>query len=301
MDKYYGIGTHENGHLDDFVAIKLIKDKGEQIFSEISKAKVVVYGPNTKDNSLFIGIGGGQFDDHVSDTDINGKKTVSATMLVAKKLGIDKNPELERFISYVNANDVYGSSGGEFELPSIVHLFSKHFGNEIAYDFVSKFIDAKVAEQEKFLQAVEEFKKIKIVNFDLGYHNVRIAGIATENDQILKAARSCYNDNYQADILVVFRENGHVQIFKIAYDCMIDFSEIVKKLRIAEFSKKDINFGDIIYKMSNFNTVSEDDVWCYPFETAILNGSFSRPDAPPTKLDRQEIYKAILEAITASY
>lgn len=298
------IGTHKRPHPDELGGAKLLISYGEQFYPGISKAKIIEYVPGVTKTKcdLLIGIGGGEFDDHSDQyTDDYGRKKTSTIMIIAKKLNIHKKPEIEQLLTYIHNNDINGS-GSAFELSSIISITCKQYGVEVAYDFMSKFMDAKIAEQKEFLKAVEEFKKIRIINFNTGYIDIRIAGIATENEQILKAARSCFKGgNHQADILIIFRKNGHVQIFKIAYDCDINFSEIVKRLRVSEFSKRNIDYNSLKNKIGNFNVISDYDAWCYPFETAILNGSFSRPDAVATILSRKEIYAAILEGIKSSY
>ncbi len=277
---------HKNPHLDDLLAEKLLR-----IYADKKNFP----------KKICIGMGGGEFDDHSpQNTGPNGEKIKSATMLVAKRLGIDENPELSQILDYANATDLH-PAGSAFELASVVNLVSRQIGTEAAYQIVSDFVDAKIIEQRGYLDALDQYKQVKISEIDLGSSKVKIAGIKTENEQILKAARHLFT-KLPSDILIVFRESGHVQIFKIDNNSQINFTEIIKRLRIAEFKKRSTILTEKLLKsVGNFGTISEKDCWCYPFESAILNGSFSRPDTTPTKLNNQEIYKAILEAIRASF
>ena len=110
------LGPHINQHRDEEYAGWLAIRFGEKLFPGISKAEVIYLEAGmqmtieAKDTNIIpIGTGHREFDEHTSD--FSGTDRIpgecSAT-LMAKKLGIDKDPKLQELLQYVLLDDTRG-------------------------------------------------------------------------------------------------------------------------------------------------------------------------------------------------
>ncbi len=111
--------THNRPHADELVALMLLKKfpQGKEKFPGVTTAEVsflttgeLPNGQTAKDfpDTIFLGCGGGDFDEHATSQ----KERVSnecCTTLVAKYLGISKDPALQRILFFVKQEDLSGS------------------------------------------------------------------------------------------------------------------------------------------------------------------------------------------------
>ncbi len=117
------VATHVWPHLDEIAALVLLTMYGERAFPGISESFELVslssyetrrsYGDNAwypllSEGILTVGTGGGPLDDHYEGG--RSKKEGSATERVAYFLGIEKEPEIEHLIRYVEYTDNNGDN-----------------------------------------------------------------------------------------------------------------------------------------------------------------------------------------------
>jgi len=91
--------THNMAHYDEGVAACLANQYGNESFLK----------KYCRDNKLYLGIGGGDFDEHSREGGAFKKKDECCTTLMAKALGVDKCPELRKIIRFTQINDRKGS------------------------------------------------------------------------------------------------------------------------------------------------------------------------------------------------
>lgn len=106
--------THEGPHTDEFAGELVLTDLGHLI--GIRATQLVFVGKSIfkrPENTFCLGVGGGQFDEHVYDGHWKKKQGIktSSVMLVAEKLGIlgkDEYAAYEHVVKYAHDNDVNG-------------------------------------------------------------------------------------------------------------------------------------------------------------------------------------------------
>jgi len=149
MRSIYRIITHHGPHIDEIVAIYLLKKYGEIEFPGISKASLdfidagtVVPNPDARNSTtLYVGVGGGEFDEHPARHQTRKFQECAAT-LVAKKLGVENYIELQELLYLVRQNDLHGNTKF-FELPSLTKiLFLYVFSSEELVEWGISAIEA---------------------------------------------------------------------------------------------------------------------------------------------------------------
>ncbi|MES2059483.1 MAG: hypothetical protein V4438_00450 [Patescibacteria group bacterium] len=129
--------THNRPHADELVALMMLRKfpEGEQKFLGVRQASVsfmrtgeIGGGKTANDfpDTIFLGVGGGEFDEHATSQKNRTEGECCAT-LVAKSLGIDKDPGLQKILTFVKSEDLKGTKVKN-ELPMIIkflHQFSE--------------------------------------------------------------------------------------------------------------------------------------------------------------------------------
>ena len=242
---FTSILTHERPHLDEIVAIWLLRKFGEQRFPGISTAsvtftsirKLAEAGLKPEDYEargvLLLGIGGGRFDEH--PTLVEGRKAGDcATTLVAKELGVSDDPSLTKILRFVRAADVEGNAS-PFDVSYVVKLLHARYPDDphrvIEWALVA--IEAKYQEQLRFFTVVKpEFDaKAKVEEIAVGQRRLRVVTIDSDEDGIHKYARSEYGA--RAAVVIQRRSSGNVAIFGNK-QAGVDLREAAKLVRLAE-------------------------------------------------------------------
>jgi len=113
------IVTHFRPHADELIALMFLKNfrNGEEKFPGVKNAKIeflssgkLPNGQTYKDfpDTIFLGVGGGPFDEHAGADQERAEGEVCATM-VAKYLGLDSKPELQGILNIVKDEDLSGA------------------------------------------------------------------------------------------------------------------------------------------------------------------------------------------------
>lgn len=158
LQKQHLFATHNNPHIDEIVALFLLMRKGSKFGYEPRSLEFLSGTKQTKEylssNGIGLGIGNHDFDDHVRDG--KGKElNSSSTLLVAKKLGIDKLPQYEAMVRYAHTNDTKGASISG-ELGNLIKdLYYQGRSNEEVIAWTFEILNRKVGLSEK----ITEYKK----------------------------------------------------------------------------------------------------------------------------------------------
>ena len=310
MEKYHTIVTHVNPHLDEITAIWLLRRFGEKKFLGISTAKITFWSTGgqapdgrsaedyEREGILLIGIGGGCFDEHPANGSARKKGECAAT-LVAKALGVDNDPALEKILKFAVNSDLKGTSH-LFDLASIVKVLHQEYPDnpEKVMEWATIGLEAKYQEQLQFFNAAIELAKAdfeKDANIEniLGPHGrtLKMATIISDNPQMSKFARSDYGGN--ADIVIQQRSSGNVQIFTNRFSGLVLY-DVVQMIRLAEQEVK----GKIVTtdwkELASEGKVEGVEEWY--FQKAgqmLLNGSLTATQVPSTRLSLEKIKEIV--------
>jgi hypothetical protein len=245
------IVTHERPHLDEIVAIWLLRRFGEARFPGVSQAKVSYTttgrrGPDAKESEargvLMLGIGGGRFDEHPT-LDIGRKAEECCATLVARELGVLDDPSLQKILKFVKSRDLEGNST-PFDLSYLVKLLHPRFPDnpEKVIEWTLVGIEAKYEEQHDFFfVARQEFEsKARIDEVPAGTRRLRIATIESDSESVGKYARSEFGG--YAGIVIQKRASGNVSIL-VNKQMGLDMRDVVRMIRLAERQAKRVGQG----------------------------------------------------------
>jgi hypothetical protein len=302
---FKSILTHERPHLDEIVAIWLLRKFGEQRFPGISTAEVTFTsirklaeaGLKPEDyearGTLLLGIGGGRFDEH--PTLEEGRKTGDcATTLVAKEVDVSDDPSLAKILRFVRAADVEGNAS-PFDISYVVKLLHARYPDDphrvIEWALVA--IEAKYQEQLRFFTVVKpEFDaKARVEEIVVGQRRWRIVTIDSDEDGIHKYARSEYGA--RAAIVIQRRSSGNVAVFG-SKQAGVDLREAAKLIRLAERQAKGLGPAaeDERFLAEGYAPGAEE--WFYHKQgQMLLNGSLTQADVPATRLSLDRIAELV--------
>lgn len=313
MAHIYRIATHVKPHLDEIAAIWLLRKFGEATLPGSSTAKVLFWGNGgstpdgrpaeiwEKEGVLLLGIGGGRFDEHPSGASNGRKEGECTTTLVAKALGIEDNPVFKKILRYVLTEDTKGGDS-PFGLAALVKLLHDQLPEEPerVMDWTMTALDAKLNEQEQFNAfPEEEWRRIATLEEISGPRDrkYKLAVVLSDNPQAAKFARSLRGG--RADIVVVKRSTGHVQIFtNNGKGFRISLRDVAQSLRIMEQEAKGERRNVDFVKLGAEGKLEGAEEWFYHLQgQMLLNGSLTATDVPPTKLSLDEIRNALVAAL----
>jgi len=302
---FKSILTHERPHLDEIVAIWLLRKFGEQRFPGISAAgvtftsirKLAEAGLRPEDYEaqgiLLLGTGGGRFDEHPT-MEAERKAGDCATTLVAKELGVNDDPSLAKILRFVRAADVEGNAS-PFDISYVVKLLHARHPDDphrvIEWALVG--IEAKYQEQLRFFTVVKpEFDaKAKVDEIAVGQRRLRIVAIDSDEDGIHKYARSEYGA--RAAIVIQRRSSGNVAVFGNK-QVGVDLREAVKLIRLAERGAKGLELGaDDERLLAEGYSPGAEEWFYYKQGQMLLNGSLTQADVPATRLGLDRIAELV--------
>ncbi len=338
------IVTHFRPHADELIALMFLKNfpEGEVQFPGIKNAKIEFLstgrlgeGKTYKDfpDRIFLGVGGGPFDEHETDGQERSEGEVCAT-LVAKALGLENMPELQPILQIVKDEDLSGAKEKDSLSVMIKFLHSCfkddyetiYKWSEMAYmahigldsiirpftlesarmllkehkDFLwwNEVIEKALTYQdEEYQKALKEFDEKALKESIVAYDGKQVAFsfVESDNEEMGKAARS-----RMSQLIVQRNSRGNVFIFTYRKR-NLDLTSVVVLLRLAEqhFS------GEI--KVKDTETLSQTgnvaDIPWYLFYTkdSIFNGSLTTKDVPPTKIPKEKLISIIKEGISKRF
>lgn len=272
--------THDNPHLDEVGALLLIEKFGTEEF----------LNKYAKDGMILVGIGGGDLDEHPRDG--QGRKNGDCAMsLVAKALGVEEDPALEKILKFITNNDLKGSSH-PFDLASLLSARYQCSCNGAP----EKVIRETINDLETFYELQRRFfastkadfeKKATIDVVKNGGKELKIVSIASNDPQISKFTRSSYG--YDAAVVIQKKTSGHIQIFTNKRHGIVLF-DVAQMIRAAEQKAKGkvlITDWKILNSEGTIDGVPE---WYFHHEgQMLLNGSLTNNDVAPTRLSVKRI------------
>lgn len=292
------IVTHRRPHLDEAAAIWLLRRFGEPMFPGVSQANIELRdaGAQTpdgrsaeeweQDGVLFIGIGGGRFDEHPSAE--NGRKEGEcAASLVACALEMDNDPALERILEFITLGDTQGT-GGPYDLKALVDTINafKPEDPTPAVRFVMTALDALYAKNKRWHESKREYNKVSKLVAARPY---RVVLITSDNEEMRTIAFS-----RGAQVVIVRRSSGHTQIFSHENKGGPELNRVAAELRRQELLARG--------EEQQLFTVREQEgsLADWYFQQAgqfILNGSLTAPGVPSTLLSVEQIIAITQERI----
>lgn len=285
------IAVHRNPHLDEWAAIKALRENGEDQFVGVSKAKIVVWGKTelshlpprvtVYNETLLVGMGGGAFDDHACLP-----RRECATTLVVKYLGLDKDPAIKAF-----ANSVFQAdsqiNGPAHALAEEIKRLNRYWAGSLdlgkMYTAIEPFLTAHVGYHRERISAKERFSfcyKKHVNGFMI------VAAEQFDNCQFQHVARGG-----KADIIIQRNSRGLTQIFGHEG---LDMPGLWMKVRKSEIMKSDLQFERFLDDkyLVQPGTLPEIPHW-YGEGNNLLNGSESFTDVPPSNIPFAQLVRIV--------
>ena len=285
-------------HLDPIAAYYLLIRFGSEEFPGIKDAKVSFWESShdpsqetmnqwEKEGSVLIDFGGGIFDHHMDNS--------FSSLLVAKFLGIENNPELKAILEYLREDDNFGLHNKFGDLAHIIKMmYKQNIDIQKIFDFAFSALNTMIYFDDKSKKEFEE--KGKIHKIKRGKSKIKVAIIESDNQNISRYALQ----NERIGVVVQKRSSGHIMIFtNNIYN--IDLRDIVGAIRKKELEilgKTNID----IKTLKREGKHPEIQHWYYHKSlNALLNGSDALADTPPTKMPLDEIIKIVLFSISTEF
>ncbi len=300
--KFRTIATHTAPHLDELVAICLLKKFGDKKFPGVKRARTIYWntgggtpGGRTveeyeQEGVLIVGMCGSRFDEHSYNGETR-KKGVCATTLVAKYLEIDDDPALDQILKFVVNEDTKGYST-PFSVAHIIKLLHQQYPDNPSrvVRWALEAIEAKYNEQMHFFSTTEaEFdKKAKVVEVKgLNGKTLKVVFVESDSHLMNQFARSEYG--CRADVVVQKTNTGNVQIFTNSKSRLLIF-DIAQIVRFKEQELKGEVFTDDWKLLASEGKIRGAEEWYFHYEgQMLLNGSLTAKGVPPTHLNLDQL------------
>jgi len=349
MQRINKIITHNRPHADELVALMLLKkfSEGEEKFPGVSTAQVEFLGAGKLgDNktyldfpdTVFLGVGGGPFDEHATIDKERQSGEVCAT-LVAKYLGIENKSELQGILNIIKEEDLAPakdkdalSIGMKFLHSCFKNDYEKIYRwAEIAYmAHIKFFLDRgetrpfTVADTKKILEdlksndlqfwcdAIEEARKYQNDQYQLALKEfgnaIKERFVGRDGQPIDMAVVTSDNEevnkafrSQRAQLIIQFSIRGNVAIFTYQKR-RLDLTNSIILLRMAE---QFYRWGEIKIKdktMLGGEGMIEEIPW-YLFHTkdSAFNGSLTTKDIPGTLIPHEKVVDLIVEGLKSKF
>lgn len=337
------IVTHFRPHADELIALMFLKNfkEGEEKFPGVSNAKIeflstgkISNGKSYKDfpDTIFLGVGGGPFDEHESESQERSEGEVCAT-LVAKTLGIENKPELQGILNIVKDEDLSGAKEKDSlsvmikflhscfkedyetiykwsELAYMAHIGTERterpFTLESARILLKDHKDfawwedviqtALKYQNEEYQKALKEFENnAKLEKFVASDGlPVDMAIVTSDSEEMNKAGRS-----HKMQLIIQFNSRGNVAIFTYRKRGL-DLTNSIVLLRMAEqHYSGGIKIRDE-YVLSKEGTIENIPWYLFHSKDIAFNGSLTTKDVPPTKIPHEKVVELIKEGLKIS-
>lgn len=311
------IVVHVRPHLDEVAAIWLLKKFGEEKFPGVKDAKITFGGSGGEappgqsaaawesQGRLFVGVGGGRFDEHPT-LQSGRKENECAATLVAKELGVADNPALEKILQFVLNNELK-AAGHPFDIASILKILWAVWPDlhEAIIKWAILALEAKYEEQRRFFEETgKEFKekaRIEEVVGPIG-RPLKIATIQSDNELVNKFARSEFGGRMA--VVIQQHPSGNVQIFTNAAYGLVLF-DVAQMVRLEEQERKGQLVTTDWKELMKEGKVAGAEEWyffCPPGGTAsaLFNGSLTAKNVPPTRIPLQRLTELVKIGISPS-
>lgn len=286
-------------HLDPITAYYLLLRYGNEKFPGISEAKLFFWDSGTdpdaetlkkwnEEGSLLIDIAGGEFDHHLVEGGFS-------SLLVAKYLGIEENPEMKAILEYLREDDNHGLHNKFGDLAHIVKMMHKqNVDIQKIFDLVFLALNSMIYFDD---EAKKEFEERSVIHkVKRGKNKMKVAVIESASQNVAKYAMQ----NERVGVVIQKRPTGHIMIFTNNI-YKIDLRDVIGAIRKKELELlgKEVPDLRILKKEGKHPDVQH---WYYHRSlNAILNGSDALSDTPATKLNIDEIIEIVLFSVSTDY
>jgi len=289
-------------HLDPIAAYWVLLNYGQDKYPGIKTASLAVWKAGKtpeaetlkqweNDGIISFDIEGGTFDHHGTEK--------CTTLLVAEKLGVIENPELQTLLRYIQEDDSAGLHNKFGDLAGVLKcLYKRGDSTEDVVKFALNIIDAlQNKEKNWFVDAKKEFAaKAKIFKINRQRGKIKLAVIITDNVDVANYAKQ------NEGIAIVIQKNSreHVYIFTNAFH-RLNIKGIVAAIRIREMelSGQPIKVGGDLTKPGK--TLEVQNWFFHDTLNALMNGSAALAETPPTKISLEEIVDIAVFGLSSDF
>ncbi len=275
--------SHFQMHLDEILALWLIE--------KFATPRWLTQ--HCVNDSIMLGVGRGEFDEHPSGAGHKNSKEDCCATLVAKSLGVADQGALQQMLKFVFNADVKGA-GHPYDLYNLVKAMNLMWTDEQVrvIDWTFQALEVKYAEQLEYVTAVSVVQSgdTHILLTPMG--EVKVLVVHSDNTMIGRATRSMSKE-LKPDLLVIKNSKQQVQVFNCQQPPR-RLNRVVRFLRIAEFreSKTNLTVGERELQGQEF--CAQGDCWYYqPAGEMLLNGSITNPHVRKTRLKLEMILDCI--------
>jgi hypothetical protein len=290
-------------HLDPIAAYWVLLNYGHEQFPGIKKAGLAVWKagktpePQTltqwqNEGVITFDIEGGTFDHHGTNK--------CTTLLVAEKLGIEQQPELQTLLRYIQEDDSAGLHNNFGDLAGIIKcLYKRGDSTEEIIKLVLNILNAlQTKEKNWHIEAKAEFEqKAKIFKIKHGKDKkIKLAVIVSDNIDVANYAKQ----NEGIAIVVQKNSQGHIFIFTNAFH-RLNIKDMVAAIRLreAELNGKTIKNPADLKKPGK--TLEVQNWFFHDSLNALMNGSAALVDTPATKIPLAEIVDIVVFGLSSDF
>ncbi len=303
---------HKNAHrhTDDAACLWIARTRpeAEARFPGISTAEVIFDGTGGEqyegksgdeleaEGFLMFGVGAGRFDEHPGPQ--NGAKKACSFSLFCEEIGISNDPALSKIIEYVAESD-RGNSGHPMALGSLAKVMDRLWPNDPmkVFQWQIDALAAKYLEQKAFHEAEREYNE-KARKHRVG--KLLVVAITTDNELVNAVTRS-----QGASVVIQQRPMnskvlpGNIMVYT-ERRARINLADAVATIRQEEQRAKGVSVTTDSHKLRSPGKMEGVLEWYYltgGTADMLLNGSFSAPDTPRTRLSLETVTEIVLANI----
>lgn len=305
---------HKNAHrhIDDAACLWILRTRpeAESRFPGISTTEVIFDGTGgetyegktgdelEKEGILMIGVGSGRLDEHPGPQ-TKGKSDCSFALL-CREIGIFDDPALNKIIQYVAESD-RGNSGHPMAIGSVAKVMEYALSPMEVFEWQAKALEAMYNKQSEFVVAQREYdENAEEEEIRISGKNVIVATIESESPLMKDVA--FFNG---VGILVQQRPMnavmlpGNITVFTNR-KFRLNLLEAIMAIRQEEQRANGRPVTTDHSKLCASGKMEGVPEWYYMVGQAgesLLNGSFSAPDTPMSKLSLQTVKKLVVSNI----
>jgi len=294
--------------VDTLVAIFLLRQYGERLFSGVAKAELAfraVLPAGETVESLFakevlaLDLGGGQFDHHA-----HPGETVAS--LVAQALGVHEERILKKLLTWARRDDLEGKGtlssdplDRAFGLSGIITMLARQYQQrpEKVVELILPLFVAHLAEERGRQEVLpQEWKQLReagqggVFNIKTDRDTLRVDWARSNNIQLPGFLRAYFN----IDAIVQQLQSGHINIIT-KQSRHLDLREVAAGLRAAELGKQGRE-GDCLtwQELQRAGRVEAIPEWFYDVAANSLQNGGVRPEGVPvTRLALEEALEIV--------
>ncbi len=307
------IVTHHRPHVDERLAIWLLRLFGEDQFPGAKSALVEFVDAGTipvgksadereADGELWLGVGGGRFDEHPNG-DTNRVHGECAATLVATALGVRDKLELRQLLDAVCQNDTAGGGGSVLNVARVITLMNQAGQEE---DFIQRWAEASFDAffqcQREFFGAEKDFRNPKVTSVDeirlatrTGTKEIRLVVTSSANKQMASFARSKFGCGAQ---IVIQRSETSGHTFISCYSgAGLRMEVLAAAIRQAELRRRE-ETPLSEEEARREGTLARVPEWCFHRSGGwIMNGSLTAPNTVRSRLPLRRLQAIAFEAM----